>query len=321
MTISIEHTAEDGTVICGDIRPHHGLVKQPAGPFRYSRNVGWYIPGSRGALPRTIAIEGAAVALRGAGLDVTVTIEQGTVEERAAAKIAAVEQRQGALDAKAERRTVQGEASIGRAREIGSHIPFGQPILVGHHSEGRHRRDLARINRGYDKGYEALSEATEAQRKAEASRADQSYKATGPAILRRIGRLEVEARDLARKLGDAPKTPQMLADEKACGITLGAPATGRWRGQLLERQAILTEQLDFERKRLAESGHVLLGKADFKKGDVVRVRYGGARAVKVERVNAKSLSVRIDGRSWTDTIPYCDVLGKISSTTLEGPTL
>lgn len=310
MTISIVHTAEDGTVICGDIRPHHGLVKQPAGPFRYSRNVGWYIPGSRGALPRTTAIEGAAVALRAAGLDVTVTIEKGTVEERAAAKTAAVEQRQDALDAKAERRTAQGEASIGRAREIGSHIPFGQPILVGHHSERGHRRDIARINSGYDKGYEALAEATEAQRKADASRADQSAKATGPAIIRRIERLEVEARDIARKLGDAPKTPQTLANERAFGTTFGA-ATGGWREQLLERQADLTEQLDFERKRLAESGYVLLGKDDFKKGDVVRIRYGGVHVVKVERVNAKSLSVRIDGRSWTDTIPYSDVLGKL----------
>ncbi|MCC5468020.1 DUF3560 domain-containing protein [Pelosinus baikalensis] len=31
------------------------------------------------------------------------------------------------------------------ARKIGSFIPFGQPILVGHHSEKRHRRDIAKI--------------------------------------------------------------------------------------------------------------------------------------------------------------------------------
>ena len=32
------------------------------------------------------------------------------------------------------------------SRQISDHIPLGQPILVGHHSEGRHRRDLARID-------------------------------------------------------------------------------------------------------------------------------------------------------------------------------
>jgi hypothetical protein len=34
------------------------------------------------------------------------------------------------------------------ADRIADGIPFGQPILVGHHSEGRHRRDLARIESG-----------------------------------------------------------------------------------------------------------------------------------------------------------------------------
>lgn len=33
-----------------------------------------------------------------------------------------------------------------QASQISSFIPFGQPILVGHHSENRHRRDLGRIN-------------------------------------------------------------------------------------------------------------------------------------------------------------------------------
>lgn len=38
---------------------------------------------------------------------------------------------------------------FGTAHEIGSHIPLGQPILVGHHSERRHRADIRRV-RGSD---------------------------------------------------------------------------------------------------------------------------------------------------------------------------
>lgn len=40
----------------------------------------------------------------------------------------------------------------GRSATAG--IPFGQPILVGHHSEKRHRAAIARSDRGYRKGVE-----------------------------------------------------------------------------------------------------------------------------------------------------------------------
>ena len=43
------------------------------------------------------------------------------------------------------------------AKNIGSFIPMGQPILVGHHSEKRHRRDLAKI----DNNMRASAEASE----------------------------------------------------------------------------------------------------------------------------------------------------------------
>lgn len=56
------------------------------------------------------------------------------------------------LEARAERRRdwaasreAKSEAAHERARSIMDTIPLGQPILVGHHSERRHRRDLERI--------------------------------------------------------------------------------------------------------------------------------------------------------------------------------
>lgn len=58
------------------------------------------------------------------------------------------------LEARAERRAewaskraAKSEQASQRARGILKHIPPGQPILVGHHSERGHRRDLARIDR------------------------------------------------------------------------------------------------------------------------------------------------------------------------------
>lgn len=48
----------------------------------------------------------------------------------------------------------KSEAAFGTAKQIADGIPFGQPILVGHHSEGRARRDQKRIVGGMAKGFE-----------------------------------------------------------------------------------------------------------------------------------------------------------------------
>lgn len=50
-------------------------------------------------------------------------------------------------------------SSYETAKKIGSFIPMGQPILVGHHSEGRHRRDLAKIDNAMRKSVEATQKA------------------------------------------------------------------------------------------------------------------------------------------------------------------
>lgn len=76
-------------------------------------------------------------------------------------------------EAKAERlrgwsagRAAKAESGLERAREMGSIIPFGQPILVGHYSEGRDRRYRARINGTYERAFadhdKALSMASRA---------------------------------------------------------------------------------------------------------------------------------------------------------------
>lgn len=42
----------------------------------------------------------------------------------------------------------KSDARYAGAKQISDGIPFGQPILIGHHSERRHRRDAARIQDG-----------------------------------------------------------------------------------------------------------------------------------------------------------------------------
>lgn len=55
----------------------------------------------------------------------------------------------------ADKRMDKSDRAFQAARTIADGIPLGQPILVGHHSEGRHRRDIARIDNNMRKGVES----------------------------------------------------------------------------------------------------------------------------------------------------------------------
>ena len=52
------------------------------------------------------------------------------------------------------------------SRRAVEHIPMGQPILVGHHSEGRHRADIKRAHSAMNKSCEAQEKADYYARKA-----------------------------------------------------------------------------------------------------------------------------------------------------------
>lgn len=54
------------------------------------------------------------------------------------------------------------------AHDAIKHIPLGQPILIGHHSEGRHRRDLQRSDNQMRKSFEVMEHAKDLARKAQA---------------------------------------------------------------------------------------------------------------------------------------------------------
>ncbi len=67
----------------------------------------------------------------------------------------------------AEKREEKAAAAYQAARAIGDNIPFGQPILVGHHSERRMRRDIGRIDGNMRRSVENSAKAEEMKSKAE----------------------------------------------------------------------------------------------------------------------------------------------------------
>ena len=54
----------------------------------------------------------------------------------------------------ADSRDTKAASSEAGASQIVNGIPLGQPILVGHHSEKRHRRDVERATNGFRKAHE-----------------------------------------------------------------------------------------------------------------------------------------------------------------------
>jgi hypothetical protein len=72
------------------------------------------------------------------------------------------------LAERAESCRAQADAEYRKAdlREEVSGIPLGQPILVGHHSEGKHRRAIERAERAMRKSIELAKHAEELERRA-----------------------------------------------------------------------------------------------------------------------------------------------------------
>lgn len=115
----------------------------------------------------------------------TLKIGRPDYEQRKAARIERLANR----ETKARR---EGESRVKAASQIASLIPFGQPILVGHHSEKRHRRDAQRIHDGFSKGFELARKADYYAQRAAAAESNDAISSDDPECLTKL-RAKLEA--------------------------------------------------------------------------------------------------------------------------------
>ena len=98
----------------------------------------------------------------------------------------------------ADKRSAKASARFAAVDRIADGIPFGQPILVGHHSEGRARRDASRIDSGMRAGFADSAKAADMR-----SRADNIDAAAAIAIYSddddAVDRLTAKIADLVAK--------------------------------------------------------------------------------------------------------------------------
>jgi hypothetical protein len=114
-----------------------------------------------------------------------------------------------------------------------SHSAHGFPILVGHHSQRRHERDLARIQRSFSKSVELSKDATTLERRANAAERNAAVSSDDPDAVAKL------REKLARVNADRERMRAANAAIRAGGeviAALGALGFSEPRArQLLER--------------------------------------------------------------------------------------
>ena len=112
-----------------------------------------------------------------------------------------------------------------QSNKIASHIPLGQPILVGHHSEGRHRRDISKIDNAMRKSVEESKKAEYFQEKAKAAENNTAISSDDPDALvklqEKLAKMEknqefykaVNKLVKSKKLSEAAKVDELVKQE------------------------------------------------------------------------------------------------------------
>jgi len=82
----------------------------------------------------------------------------------------------------------QNEAShlVAQAHDMASGIPFGQPILIGHHSEGRDRRYRSRIENKFRKGFDLYEKSEELKSRATSAAGNDAIYSDDPTATEQI---------------------------------------------------------------------------------------------------------------------------------------
>lgn len=313
MTIDISHTASDGTLVDGTARGDGTNAILKAAGFRWFRTLGmWGIPNSRDRQPNHVKIQRAADALRQAGHDVEIHIDN--THRPAAEAEADLAQRRAdraaALDAKADRRADQAAAADTAYRRAHEALPEGgEPIHVGHHSERRHRNAIERARQATRKAIDAHTAAEAAARKADVAATSTDRRYNPVTVKNRLDKLEAEQRSDQRQLDGYRRVVARSATTEYVDEFPGA--TGEHRERIIARMAQRADEIAYWSGIYTELQQAGLantyGRGTITKGDFVKYR---SSWYEVMRANAKTVSVRLfPEASFTNTVAYHELCG------------
>lgn len=115
------------------------------------------------------------------------------------------EQRAGRFSVYSEKRAGESEQALAQVDALASAVPSGQPILVGHHSERRARRDAQRIENGMKRAVMLFERAEYWEERAHASLCHAKYKERPDVRYRRIKKIEADLRHSEKAIAKSEK--------------------------------------------------------------------------------------------------------------------
>lgn len=302
--LTITHTHEAGTLIEGTARGDGTAEILKQNRWRWGRSISsWFIPQSRDRLPNMTRIHATQKALESAGFTVTVevSLDIRPTSEVETDKISRQEHRAEALAHKAGRKLAAADTAWARHERDVARLPEGgEPIKIGHHSEGRHRAAVDRAHASMRRGLDAHKEADRAATQAESAAITTAARYNPRTIANRIERLSAEIRKIERDTHSTYWGPGrwIPVDEetRSARERSAAPRLAEMKDQLEYWEQVRSQQVT--------SGTATNFTADqIKRGDLIKAHGDWRRVV---RVNAKTVSVET-GYSWTDRVTYSDI--------------
>jgi len=151
---------------------------------------------------REVEVVEAAVEKLAAAVEEAEAEEQALAEEEEAPRGGREDfeerrdRRIGRLRALGNRLIQEADEARGKSRAIGDRIPFGQPILVGHHSEKRARRDAERLHELMGKSISLREKGQEYLAMAERAEKSRAISSDDPDAARKLRREIEQAKKL-----------------------------------------------------------------------------------------------------------------------------
>jgi len=129
----------------------------------------------------------------------------GEIEDEDQSLFDRQEERAERFEEYSEKRAAESEQVLAAVDSLASAIPFGQPILVGHHSERSARKHARKIENGMRRAVNLFETSGYWERRAEASLRHATYKERPDVRWRRIKKIEADLRKAERRLQDVQK--------------------------------------------------------------------------------------------------------------------
>jgi predicted RNA methylase len=126
----------------------------------------------------------------------------GQIDDEDTSLVERAEVRSDRFEGYSERRGTEAESARAAVASIADNIPFGQPILVGHHSERHARRDAERIQNGMRRAVKLWETSTYWISRAAGAVRHAKYKERPDVRARRIKTIEAEQRKFQREIAE-----------------------------------------------------------------------------------------------------------------------